>query len=331
MGLELRFLTTVPRVADPALSARSAIDVTRWADEFDLDGVLLFTGAGAVLDPWVGATAIVSASRRLVPMVAVNPLYTHPFAAARSLLSIAELYRRRVDLNLITGAAVSELAAVCDDLDHRDRYARLQEYAEVLMLLLDGGPVTWNGRFYRTSDLRLTPSLPADLRPRMYLAGRSDDAGRTAKSLGAIPMGMYPSTPEKVPHGLGAVNVGVVVRPTAAEAATVARLRFPDDPVGREMLRLSMGNTDSVWKQDLAVENENEDGSGSCFTLTPFRSFQADCPYLVGDYDAVASNLGMVIAKGVHTVLFDTPMTRADFEHMGVLVQRLRAWAGTQP
>ncbi|WIX75693.1 LLM class flavin-dependent oxidoreductase [Amycolatopsis carbonis] len=111
----------MPRVTDPASAAHAALKVTRWADESDLDGVLLFTGAGAVLDPWVGATAIAAASQRLVPMVAINPLYTHPFAAARSMLSIAELYQRQVDLNLITGAAVSELPAVCDGLDHREQ------------------------------------------------------------------------------------------------------------------------------------------------------------------------------------------------------------------
>lgn len=30
----------------------------RWCDEFDFDGILLFTGVGAVLDPWVGADRV---------------------------------------------------------------------------------------------------------------------------------------------------------------------------------------------------------------------------------------------------------------------------------
>jgi alkanesulfonate monooxygenase len=326
--VELRFLTTVPRVMDPASAAHAALKVTRWADESDLDGVLLFTGAGAVLDPWVGATAIAAASQRLVPMVAINPLYTHPFAAARSMLSIAELYQRQVDLNLITGAAVSELTAVCDGLDHRERYARLQEYVELFTLLLGGEAMTWNGRFYRTRELRLAPALPASLRPQMYLAGRSADARRTAESLGAIPMGMAPVA-DLAPTELGAVNVGVLVRDTEAEAQAEARRRFPDDPVGREMLRLSMANTDSVWKRDLTAASEAEAGSPA--TLAPFLSFQADCPYLVGDQGSVGASLGALIEKGVHTLVLDTPTTHTDFEHMAALVRRLRERFGAKP
>jgi alkanesulfonate monooxygenase len=316
----IRFVTTVPRVSDPAHAVATALEVVRWSDDIDVDGVLLFTGAGAVIDPWIGAATVVARSRRLAPIVALNPMYTHPFAAARSLLSIAQAYGRRVDLNLITGAALSELHAIGDELDHRERYARLQEYTELFLQLLDGDPVNHEGRFYRARDLQLRPPVPAELRPLLYLAGRSDDARATAAALGATLMGM-PDT-SGVPESLGAVNVGVIARADAQEAEAVAAQAFPPDEIGREMLRISMVNTDSVWKQSLAAANEDV---ASPIRLAPFQSAQSDCPYLVGDHDTVAMHISQMAAQGVRTFVLDSPVTRQDFDHLAVVVERSRA------
>ena len=319
---DLRFLTAVPRMDAPGQAVGAALDVIRWSDAADVDGILLFTGAGAVLDPWVGAAAITAGSRRLTPMIALNPLYTHPFAAARSLLSIAEVYGRSVDLNLITGAALNELAAIGDHLDHGDRYARLQEYVEIFLQLLDGKPVTRNGRFYQATRLQLSPRLSAELRPRLYLAGASDDARRTARELGATLMGMLPPTIEGVLDGLGAVHLGVLARKDAAEAEEVAGRRFPDDPRGRRWLELSLRNTDSVWRRDLAQAEEAS--SGKTYRLDPFKSFKADAPYLIGDYETVARHIADLAEAGVHTFVCDTAMAEEEFEHLAAVIERVR-------
>ncbi|WP_103341337.1 LLM class flavin-dependent oxidoreductase [Amycolatopsis sp. CA-126428] len=81
-------------------------------------------------------------------------------------MSIAQLHGRRVALNLITGAALNELRSVGDTLRHEDRYARLQDYVGLLLRLLDGEPVTWNGRFYHAVDLQLATRCPAPGRNR---------------------------------------------------------------------------------------------------------------------------------------------------------------------
>lgn len=329
MTTAARYFATVPRVSDPAEAARVALDVIRWSDEFDLDGILLYTGAGAVLDPWVGAAVIAASTRRLTPLVALNPLYTHPYAAARSLLSVAEVYGRRVDVNLITGAALSELSAVGDTLDHRDRYARLREYVELFMRLLEGRPVTFTGRFYRADALQLTPALPSGLRPRLYLAGRSADARDTARALGATLMGMLPEEPERDGGGIGAAHFGVLARNTAQEAEEAAARHFPADPVGREVLRMSMANTDSAWRRALA--EDSQDLPGSPFRLEPFRTLQADCPYLVGDHDTVAGCIARTRAAGVHTFVMDAPTTREDFAHLAKVVQQFSSSEGEGP
>jgi len=317
----LRFLGVLPRTADPREAARAARDAVRWCDAAGLDGMLVFTGAGAPLDPWVAATAIAS-TRRLVPLVALNPLYTHPYAAARALVTIGELYGRRVDLNLITGAALGELKAVGDTLDHRDRYARLQEYTELFLRLLDGRPVTVRGRFYGTDGLQLSPRLPEELRPRLYLAGHSADAAHTRKALGATGMGMLPRSPQELPEGIGALHLGVLTRGTDAAAQKAARVWFPDDPIGREMLELSLSATDSTWRRELA--EADEDSPGSPVLVDPFRTFQADCPYLVGSYETVAARLTRLASAGAHTFVFDTPTDEPEYGHLANALRLLR-------
>jgi alkanesulfonate monooxygenase len=90
------------------------------------------------------------------------------------------------------------------------------------------------------------------------------------------------------------------------------------------MLRMSMVNTDSVWKHELA---EAQEAAGSPVRLTPFRSFQADCPYLVGDHDTVAGHIASMTDAGVRTMVMDAPGSKEDFGHLAEVVRRLRAGA----
>ena len=41
-------------------------------------------------------------TKNLCPLVAVNPVYMHPFAAAKMVSSFALMYQRKVYLNMIT-------------------------------------------------------------------------------------------------------------------------------------------------------------------------------------------------------------------------------------
>jgi alkanesulfonate monooxygenase len=256
-------------------------------------------------------------------MVALNPLYTHPFAAARSLLSIVKLYDRPVDLNLITGAALSELAAVRDTLDHKDRYMRLREYVQLFLLLLEGKPVTWDGRYYRTSGLQLPSPMAVEMYPRLYLAGASGDARQVAGELGATMMGMLPPAVHDMPDGLGAVHLGVLTRKSATAAEKAAKDHFPDDHRGRRLLGMSLGNTDSVWRRNLA--GMKQDDGRTPFRSNPFLSFKADTPYLVGDYETVAHCITDMIKAGVHTFVCDMPTRPVEFSNLAVVIELVRS------
>ena len=46
-------------------------------------------------------------TERLSPLIAVNPISMHPFTAAKCISSLANLYSRKVFLNMVAGTALS--------------------------------------------------------------------------------------------------------------------------------------------------------------------------------------------------------------------------------
>jgi alkanesulfonate monooxygenase len=320
--MTLRFYATVPRVGNLSKFTQTALDMVRWSDQYDFDGVLLFAGTGAVLDPWILATATIAASSRLIPMIAVNPVYVHPAAAARMVASIGHIYGRAVSLNLITGTALSDLAAIGDSLDHDDRYARLLEYATIVRALLSSPrPLTYEGRFYTIARAQLTPSLPASLLPDLFIAGHSSAAAAVAGEISAIRIGMLSQAPTTPPSASEAQHFGVITRPTAAQAWEAARRSFPPDQLGVQVAEASMANTDSVWKRLLMASETADD---PIYWTLPFRSGRADCPYVVASHQELADLFARLVAAGTTNFVLDIPSLEADFRHASDVINLVR-------
>lgn len=151
----------------------------QWSDQYNCTGMLLFTGNDTYVDPWVVAQTVIARTKDLSPLIAVNPLYMHPFTAAKLVSSFAYVWRRKVFLNMVTGTALSHMQALNDHVSHDDRYARLAEYVAIIRALLAStAPVTFHGHFYRCENLQLPPGIPAELQPEYLIAGSSDAALR---------------------------------------------------------------------------------------------------------------------------------------------------------
>lgn len=316
----------IPRGRSPQDYVVTAAEVTRWTVAEDLDGILLFAGSGAHLDPWISAVSLIAATKRVTPMIAVNPAYAHPLTAARFVNSIGSLYSRHVALNFIVGTSLSELRSMGDELDHDARYRRLDEYGQIVSRLLSSRrPVDWTGEFYRVSKAQVLPPLREDLRPPFFLAGKSADARRVSKNIGASLIGMLPPPWEERDTEFAALHFGVVTRPTAAAAWTRARECFPADRVGAAVQRSSMANTDARWKADLMSEPEREHGH---YWTGPFRNGHADCPYVVADYEYLAGLLGELGASDIHTVIIDLPPSKEEFGHLATALSVARSMAG---
>ena len=100
-----------------------------------------------------------------------------------------------------------------------------------------------------------------------------------------------------------------------SEARTAAKARFRDNPDDRELLALTVENSDSVWKRKL-YEGQSGELADNGYWLLPYLTFQADCPYLVGSYAEIGAKLKEFAAKGLTTVMLDMVADEAEMQHV---------------
>jgi alkanesulfonate monooxygenase len=320
-GHDVEVFSLVPRSHDAATYWSSISAVTELSDRYGYTGMLIFTGNDVLVEPWIVAQMMILRSASLIPLVAVNPVYMHPFTAARMISSLAYAYQRRVFLNLITGTALNYLQALRDSLSHDERYDRLLEYTKIVKLLLQGRPVSYEGRFYQVNRLQLLPSVPQALSPGYVLAGQSAAARRVSAELGAKSLQVL--APE-LEAGIGcatAINLGIVTRATEEQAWSAARRNFPEDTVGQIMLNRSMKNTDSEWKQRMMIVAEQGKNARGGFWMDPFKNFQADQPYFVGSHDRVGRLVADLVRGGVRMFVLDVPPTEEEYDNVATALR----------
>lgn len=318
-GLPIRILSTCPPSAGVGAGTyREMVSrVSALSDAYGCESILVYTDNG-LLDPWLVAQLVLQSSQHLSPLVAVQPVYMHPYSVAKMVASLSHLYGRRVDLNLVAGGFKRDLENLGDDTPHDRRYDRLVEFATIVLELLGGGPVTAEGEFYQVRGLRLTPAVPEELRPKVLVSGSSPAGRAAAARLAATPV-QYPKPAEEFKAeeaGLGGsgIRVGVVARPTSEEAWRVAKARFPADRKGQLTHQLAMKVSDSQWHEQLS----NLAGSlpeASPYWMVPFENYKTFCPYLVGSYEEVADELARYFNAGCRTVILDVPPGAEDLEH----------------
>jgi alkanesulfonate monooxygenase len=300
--------------------------VAQWSDAAGYRGMLVYTDNGLV-DPWLLAQVILQQTDQLCPLVAVQPVYMHPYSAAKMVASLAFLHGRRIYLNIVAGGFRKDLVALGDDTPHDERYERAVEYTLILKALLSGtDPVTLAGRYYRVENLRMTPSLPAELAPGIIISGSSQAGARAAEAISATRV-KYPQPPGE--EALQAVNgsgpagirVGIITRPEADEAWDVAHRRFPVDRKGQITHKLAMQVSDSNWHKQLSRLGRHTVSDTNHYWLVPFENYKTFCPYLVGSYDRVGSELANYMSLGFSTFILDVPVSPDDLEHTAAAFQ----------
>ena len=146
MPRDCRIFSVAPRTGDAHSFWRDVCTVADLSERFRLTGVLLFTGNDSLLEPWVAAQELLRRTSLISPLVAVNPVYMHPFAVAKTIASLVQLYGRRIFLNMVIGTALSHQTALGDLLSHDERYARLGEHIDIVKRLLTSRrPLTFVG------------------------------------------------------------------------------------------------------------------------------------------------------------------------------------------
>lgn len=324
--------STCPQSRDVSSSeyARSVTEVARWSERAGCEGMLVYTDNG-IADPWLVSQTIMGATERLAPLVAVQPAYMHPYSVAKMVSTLAYLYGRRLYLNMLAGGFRNDLLALNDPTPHDERYERTVEYTRIATRLLAGETVTHSGRYYTVEKLSLAPALPLALQPKVLISGSSPAGLEAAHEIGAIPV-KYPKRAHEEPdqqdeeQGAG-IRVGIVTRPSSAEAWEVARERFPEDRKGQIAHTLAMKVSDSHWHRQLSemAGEEGEQDEQDPYWLWPFENYSTFCPYLVGSYERVASELERYVELGYGCFILDIPPSEEELHHIGVVFDRTRA------
>lgn len=334
-GGDVEVFSTCPQSSDHDAREyrRRVIDVARWSERHGCTGILVYTD-NRLADPWLVAQVIVESTERLQPLVAVQPVYMHPYSLAKMISSIGLLYGRRLALNMVAGGFRNDLAALDDTTAHDERYRRVVEHTRIALSLLEGkAPVTVQGAYYRVTNLSLSPALPPEIFPGVFVSGSSEMGIEAARALGATAV-MYPKPPGEAPEparlGLpkAGIRVGIVARESEDEAWRIARERFPEDRKGQLTHQLAMKVSDSVWHRDLSRMGERLRSEPSPYWLVPFENYRTFCPYLVGSYVTVANEIGRYIALGYRTFILDIPPAEEELEHTGIVFSAVRRGAG---
>ena len=318
----MEIFSTCPPIGNTpsAEYSKAVADAARWSEKWGCTGILVYTDNSQV-DPWLVSQMIVQETKHLAPLIAVQPIYMHPYSVAKMLSTLGVLYGRRVYLNLVAGGFKNDLVALNDPTPHDERYERLVEYATIIKgLLADHEAITFQGKFYRVNNLKMTPPLPEGLSPGVLISGSSEAGLIAARFLEAVPI-LYAkpakdcaSTAVKRGSRFG-IRIGVMARPTEEEAWKEARGRFPEEKKGKMIHGLAMKVSDSVWHHELSNAIEENKTTPSSYWLAPFENYKTFCPYLVGDYEQVGEELARYLALGCRTFILDVPLCEQDLRH----------------
>jgi FMNH2-dependent dimethyl sulfone monooxygenase len=127
------------------------------------------------LDCWALAPAIAAVTAKLELMLAVRPNYHSPSLTAKALSTLDVIAPGRISLNVVSSWWKAEAAQYGAPFDvHDARYARTQEWLEVVGRLLREDTVTHNGPLYQLDGAILEPKPGRP--PRVYMGGESPKA-----------------------------------------------------------------------------------------------------------------------------------------------------------
>ena len=151
--------------------------IARSAEQLGFEAALTPTGAWCE-DAWLSTAMLSQVSERLKFLVAFRPGLTAPFLSAQMAGTFQNLTGGRLLLNVVTGGESHEQRLFGDFLDKDGRYARCDEFLEVVRRLWTGETVDFAGEHYTVEDAVLT-QIPDPL-PEIYFGGSSPAAGKVA-------------------------------------------------------------------------------------------------------------------------------------------------------
>ena len=229
-------------------------------------------GGGDALETFsiLGVVAGATERLRLVTSVLVLP-YRNPVLTAKMVASLDVLSGGRVTLGVGVGWLREEFEAL-DSPDFERRGAVTDEWIAIFKQLWTQSPASFEGQFYKYSDIRAEPFPLQKPHPPIWVGGHSRAAlRRTAR------------------HGDGWHPVGAIAAvplPPQEMRAHLDTLKRLTEAEGRDFSKIYISYKAPLY--DIAIPNA--DGTRRGFT---------------GDADDIAGDIRSFAAIGVHELIFD--------------------------
>lgn len=151
--------------------------IVRSAETFGFTGALIPTGAWCE-DAFITASLLARETTSLAFLVAFRPGLVSPTLSAQMAATFARHAPGRILLNVVVGGEAHEQRAFGDHLDKDARYARCDEFLDVVRRLWAGETVTHRGQYIDVEEASL--ALPPNPVPPLYFGGSSKAAGPVA-------------------------------------------------------------------------------------------------------------------------------------------------------
>ncbi|PKO43421.1 MAG: alkanesulfonate monooxygenase, FMNH(2)-dependent [Betaproteobacteria bacterium HGW-Betaproteobacteria-3] len=157
--------------------------IAQAADNLGYEGVLIPTGRSCE-DPWVVASSLLPATRRLKFLVAVRPGLHQPALAARMAATFDRLSGGRLLINLVTGGDQAELEGDGVFQDHASRYEQSAEFIriwrEIITRSHKGESYDFEGKHLSVKGAKLLYPPVQQPHPPVYFGGSSAPAHELA-------------------------------------------------------------------------------------------------------------------------------------------------------
>jgi alkanesulfonate monooxygenase len=246
--------------------------IARSAEQLGFEAALTPTGA-LCNDAWVTTAMISSLSQRLKFLVAFRPGAIAPYLAAQMAGSFQNLSGGRLLLNVVTGGEEHEQQMFGEYLDKDERYAKTDEFLEIVRLLWSGETIDFAGRHLSVTDSTLH-HIPDPI-PKIYFGGSSSAAIDVAAKRADVYL-TWGEPPAQVAEKLervrkAAAEVGreltygirlhTIARETSEEAwAEAGRLiaHISDDDVARSQATLGRSSSEGQQRM-LALHKGSKD------------------------------------------------------------------------
>ncbi|SES25644.1 LLM class flavin-dependent oxidoreductase [Psychrobacillus sp. OK032] len=234
------------------------------------------------LDAWTTTAAIAAVTNKLEILTAIRPGFYNPALFAKTAANIDHISGGRLSLNVVSAWWEEEAHQYGGVFTaHDERYARTEEFLEVLKGLWTQTPYSYKGKFYEYKNTYLSPKPIRDQHIPLYAGGESE-AGKQTIAETCDSYVMHGGTIEevqekiedmrnrrlqlgKVPFDTFGMSAYIVCRDTEEEVqAELARIQnIQEDSPGYA------GYQDFISKSQLNVKVSLEDYSVSNRGLRP--------------------------------------------------------------